>query len=584
MIAAQKDDEEDVAGPLPANAAPGAVGLVEPGNIDLNNRPIHKNPDGSISTVRSMSFSEGGPEILVPTIADDGTPLTDEQAIALYRKTGKHLGKFDTPEAATAYAQQLHEDQAAKYLPQAAKPPKTREEASAAEAGDLEAEARDYEERGKAQAREQEIESGKLAEKGKTNEAAAAELAATLDQQRADHAAATAKAEEALTKYKNFQFQDFWPDSHTGPFINAVLGALGGFGAAVNGGHNEALSRIDEAMTRSYNKDLQRLRSTEQQYLWRKEGVKDLERYQAEQIDHLKIKYGYALDSIADKADSMAALAKGADKKAEFQALADKTRAAGAHLQRTGFDEALKNDLMRSEIERNKASADAAEARAKKLGRGGSGGGGTDALTQFAAAAGKLKPGDEIPPELVALGRKAGLKPDQIPDQIEKYAKKGQSGKAAGGVDPTKIVRDLDGTPRGLAPSGRGGAAAIQSDLRTNQQALDQLKKLRDKNKILPTGPEFHDAILALAAVTTAGKTDTTTAHEKGAITNAIGMPSREGIDDKIRQIETRIEQIKTQLAPLPEGYSEERGGDKASTGPNAAQQATLERLKAMGL
>ena len=99
----------------------GAGGPLEPGNIDLNNRPIHHNPDGSISTVRSMSFQDekGGPEILVPTIADDGTSLTDDQAIALYRRTGKHLGKFRTPDEATAYAQRLHEDQARMYLPRA---------------------------------------------------------------------------------------------------------------------------------------------------------------------------------------------------------------------------------------------------------------------------------------------------------------------------------------------------------------------------------------------------------------------------------------------------------------------------------
>lgn len=84
----------------------------EPGNIDLTKRPQHKNPDGSVSTVRSMSFSEGGPEILVPTIADDGTPLSEDQAIKLYHDTGRHLGKFETVAEANAYARRLHEQQA----------------------------------------------------------------------------------------------------------------------------------------------------------------------------------------------------------------------------------------------------------------------------------------------------------------------------------------------------------------------------------------------------------------------------------------------------------------------------------------
>lgn len=97
---------------LPAQTA----GQVQAGNIDLNKRPIVRNADGSISTVRSMSFNENGVEVLIPTVAADGSRiLSNQEAIAQYRQTGQHLGKFTTPQAADAYAEQLHKDQEKLY-------------------------------------------------------------------------------------------------------------------------------------------------------------------------------------------------------------------------------------------------------------------------------------------------------------------------------------------------------------------------------------------------------------------------------------------------------------------------------------
>lgn len=83
-----------------------------PGNIDLTRRPMVMNADGSHSTVRSMSFQDrDGMEVLIPTVSDAGKVMTNEEAIAEYDRTGKHLGKFWDVPSANAAAEAIHYDQ-----------------------------------------------------------------------------------------------------------------------------------------------------------------------------------------------------------------------------------------------------------------------------------------------------------------------------------------------------------------------------------------------------------------------------------------------------------------------------------------
>jgi hypothetical protein len=89
---------------------PSAPGMTEQGNIDLSKRPIVRRADGSISTLSSMSFNDDGKEVLIPMVSDTGKMMKVDEAIAQYRKTGKHLGKFDTIENANAYADAAHSD------------------------------------------------------------------------------------------------------------------------------------------------------------------------------------------------------------------------------------------------------------------------------------------------------------------------------------------------------------------------------------------------------------------------------------------------------------------------------------------
>lgn len=99
------------------SAQPNPQGMTQQGNIDIANRPIHQNPDGSISTVRSMSAGEDGSEVLMPTISPNGVQLTNAGALSLYQHTGQNLGKFRSPADADAYAKTLHDQQAIQYGP-----------------------------------------------------------------------------------------------------------------------------------------------------------------------------------------------------------------------------------------------------------------------------------------------------------------------------------------------------------------------------------------------------------------------------------------------------------------------------------
>lgn len=94
----------------PSRRELGSTAIV-PGNLDLSTRPVVQNPDGTVSTVNTISIGVDGGEALIPKISDDGRTLTDAEAVEQFRRTGHHLGIFKSPEEATRYALALHDQQ-----------------------------------------------------------------------------------------------------------------------------------------------------------------------------------------------------------------------------------------------------------------------------------------------------------------------------------------------------------------------------------------------------------------------------------------------------------------------------------------
>ena len=94
-----------------------AAGLLDPGNINIHQRPVVKNADGSVSTVRSMTFTDDdGSTVVVPSVIARRGIVGPEEAFKHYQRTGQHLGRFDNADNADRYARMLHEAQAQEYL------------------------------------------------------------------------------------------------------------------------------------------------------------------------------------------------------------------------------------------------------------------------------------------------------------------------------------------------------------------------------------------------------------------------------------------------------------------------------------
>ena len=92
--------------PLPEKFADG--GVVQSASIDVSKLPTVRNPDGSVSTVRTIGIEMDGKHYLIPTVIG-GRVVSNDEAIDAFKRTGRHLGVFSTREASDEAGRRLHE-------------------------------------------------------------------------------------------------------------------------------------------------------------------------------------------------------------------------------------------------------------------------------------------------------------------------------------------------------------------------------------------------------------------------------------------------------------------------------------------
>jgi hypothetical protein len=68
------------------------------------NRPSYKNEEGQTVSENKVTVGFDDGEYVIPTVID-GKQLTEEQAIAEFKRTGLHMGKFNSSNDADISAQ-----------------------------------------------------------------------------------------------------------------------------------------------------------------------------------------------------------------------------------------------------------------------------------------------------------------------------------------------------------------------------------------------------------------------------------------------------------------------------------------------
>ncbi len=365
------------------------------------------------------------------------------------------------------------------------------------------------------------------------------------------------EVEDAQKKYSEFKFHDHWRDaSPANKALAIIFSAVGGAAATRTGGQNEALKAMDDITEREYKRDLADLSKQENFIKWKREGEKDLVGRFEKERSALLVQQSERLKHMANYAQSQY-LRKNPG--ATVEEARNSELAAGLRQKAAETYSSAVRDIYK--INAQKA---AALAKAKHAGGGAS----SAALDAYYTAVNAMKPGDAITPAIAILAQRAHVKPNQIAADVDRIRNSGAKSETIDDKkNATSDKRDekldertvtIAGKPIGLLNSSKNvqkfsDRMINYDDAETSlKEALSEAEKHPTK-RLTVGNPAYDRAVLAIATVTTANASDSTTAHEANTI-KSFGLLSPDAIRKTLEHVRDRKQAFMGQLQPLKKG------------------------------
>lgn len=236
------------------------------------------------------------------------------------------------------------------------------------------------------------------------------------------------QANDDYAAYKNFGIKDPEAnDSFATRILKAIVVGMGQYASARGGGQNMALQIIQNAVN-----DNIAMQKAQQEKLFRvaEKSGKNVEEAQQQRDDafrNLDLKRAALLGSSAALLRSE--LARLGIPQAQIDTNKEVQTLEAESLK--GREKTLA-DIRDDETSLMKSDVAAAGRRIRGAAGGGGGGAKAEALKAFTAAANALQPGQQIPPDLIPLGVRAGFKPNQVATEVQRIR---SAGTTSQGVD-----------------------------------------------------------------------------------------------------------------------------------------------------